>query len=475
MPEQFLHGVEIVEIDAGTRPIQTVKSSVIGLIGTAAQGPVNEPVLITGSLRQAVEIFGEADGLGTIPDALDAIMDQTGAMVVVVNVCDPEVHTTTVPAANATFPATGILALPHRHVSAVTVTSPDGEITYVEGTDYTVDASAGTVQRLADGAIGAAAEVKVGYTYVDPSKVELADVIGGATATGYTGVHVLRTAENVVHVVPRILIAPGFTSIRPEGNANPVIAELQGIAERLRAIIVADGPNTTDADAITYREDWGSARIYVVDPWCLVWDTATNAERQQPASARVAGVIARMDNDRGFWWSPSNQIINGIIGTARAIEFGLSDVNSVANYLNENEVATIVRKDGYRLWGNRTCSADPKWAFLSVRRTADMVYESIEQAMLWAMDRPFSAQLLTDIAESVNAYLRRLVAQGALLGGSVWIDPELNTREALEAGQLTIDMDLEPPAPLEHLTIRAHRNNGYYEELVAKVAGTLAA
>ncbi|WP_299752780.1 hypothetical protein [uncultured Tateyamaria sp.] len=31
----FLHGVEIIEIDAGPRPIQTVRSSVIGIVGTA--------------------------------------------------------------------------------------------------------------------------------------------------------------------------------------------------------------------------------------------------------------------------------------------------------------------------------------------------------------------------------------------------------------------------------------------------------
>ena len=34
MPEQFLHGIEIVRIDDGVRPIETVKSSVIGLVGT---------------------------------------------------------------------------------------------------------------------------------------------------------------------------------------------------------------------------------------------------------------------------------------------------------------------------------------------------------------------------------------------------------------------------------------------------------
>ncbi|MDJ0824250.1 MAG: hypothetical protein QNJ16_01980, partial [Rhodobacter sp.] len=39
---------------------------------------------------------------------------------------------------------------------------------------------------------------------------------------------------------------------------------------------------------------------------------------------------------------------------------------SRANLLNEQEVATIVRKNGYRLWGNRSLASDPLWAFLSV-------------------------------------------------------------------------------------------------------------
>ena len=35
MSETFLHGVEVIEIDTGPRRIQTAKSSVIGLVGTA--------------------------------------------------------------------------------------------------------------------------------------------------------------------------------------------------------------------------------------------------------------------------------------------------------------------------------------------------------------------------------------------------------------------------------------------------------
>lgn len=297
----------------------------------------------------------------------------------------------------------------------------------------------------------------------------LSNVVGGA-ATG-TGVHALKAAQSVVKVTPRILCAPGFTGIR-DTTANPVVSELLGIAAGMRAVIIADGPNTTLTDAITYREDWGSDRVYIVDPQALAWDTALNQAVAQPASARAAGIIARMDNERGFWWSPSNQIMNGIVGVSRPVDFGMSNPNCEANLLNEKEVATIIQKDGYRLWGNRTTAADPQWAFLSVRRTADMVYESIESAFLWAMDRPLSANLVLDIQESVNAYLRHLKAVGAILGGRCWLDPELNSKEQLMAGKLYLDFDIEPPAPLEHLTFRAHRNNGYYEELTAQVIKT---
>ncbi len=88
MADQYLHGVEVLEIDDGSRPIKTVKSSVIGLVGTAPQGPINTPILINGSQTEAVKSFGNhVDGF-TIPRALEQIFNQTGAMVVVINVAD---------------------------------------------------------------------------------------------------------------------------------------------------------------------------------------------------------------------------------------------------------------------------------------------------------------------------------------------------------------------------------------------------
>lgn len=468
MPEQFLHGIEVVEVDDGIRSISTATSSVIGLVGTAPKGPINTPTLIAGSLKEAVTQFGA--GLGTIPDALDAIFDQIGATVVVVNVLDPAVHKTLVAPKDYTFDAQGQITLDHQYVMNCVVKDSAGVTTYVAGVAYTLDVETGIVTRIADGPILAGATVKVNYDRVDPTLVTAADIIGGVdAATGaYEGVHALLGSESVVHVTPRILIAPGFTHDRTGDLANPVVSELLGIADRLRAVIIADGPNTNDADAITYREDFGSARVYVVDPWMMVLDTGTNENVAMPPSARVAGIIAKSDNERGFWWSPSNREVYGIVGTARPVDFALGDPNCRANYLNGNEVTTVIRKDGYRLWGNRTCSSDQKWAFLSVRRTADMINESLLQAHLWAVDRNITKTYIDEVTEGVNAYLRHLVAVGAILGGRCYADPDLNTPDQIMAGKVYFDFDFTPPYPAEHITFRSHLVDDYIEEVFSK-------
>ena len=389
MAEQFLHGVEVIEVSSGPRTIRTAKSAVIGVVGTAPDAdislfPLNTPVLIIGNRTEAAKL-----GLtGTLPEAVNAIFDQIGALIVVVRV--------------------------------------------EEGVD---------------------------------SDETTTNIIGGVDSdTGqYLGLQAFLSAESITHVTPRVLIAPHFTHQRPEGNANPVVTAMVSVAERLRAVIVADGPNTTDQDAITWRTDWGSSRVFVVDPWVKSYN---NIDKAIPASSYVAGLISKIDNEQGFWWSPSNQIINGIVGTFRPVDFALGDSNTRANFLNENEVATIIRQDGYRLWGNRTCSSDQKWAFLSVRRTADLIHDSLLRAHLWAVDRNINRTYLDDVKESVNAYLAHLKAIGAVLGGECYPDPDLNTPANIAQGKVYFDFDFTPPYPAERISFRSHLINDYIKELL---------
>lgn len=387
--EQFLHGVDLVQIDDGIRTIQTVSASVIGIVGTAPNAdanlfPLNTPVLLLGDLAKAAKL-----GLtGTLPQALDAIFDQIGAAVVVVR------------------------------VNAATT----------------------------------AAETK-------------SNIIGKVdAATGqYQGIQALIAASSIVKVTPRILIAPGFSDDKAVGDA------LIQVANRVRGMAILDAPNTNDAAAIAYRQQFGGKRAVVYTPAVKVWDTVSSSEVVQPVSARAAGLWAWSDNERGFWWSPSNIEILGITGLARPIDFIQGDVNSVANYLNAANVNTVIQDNGFKLWGNHTCASDEMWRLISWVRTVDIINDSVQKAHMWAVDRNITKNYVDDVTGSVNAYLRHLSNPdiGALMGGRCWADPNLNTADQIAARKVYFDFDLCPPGVAEHVIFRSHLNQGYLTEAFA--------
>ena len=457
----FLHGVEVVEVDAGARPVRTVDTGVIGLVGTAAKGPINIPILVAGSRREAVEAFGPADGKGTIPAALAGIFDQVGAKVVVVNVLR---RSAAGPGEDAAF-AGGELRLgddaatPPLDVEDLVITNRGETVTYEAGTHYTLDPVTGEVKvitepRPSQNAIPADGLVKVSYSYLGNGAAD--DIVGGADGKVYTGVSALLQASARGLPKPKILVAPQWSREKTVADA------LDTVAGRLRAVAVVDGPSTTDAAAKTEAAKFDSRRLYFVDPAVLVG----SPPRAEPASARVAGVIARSDAERGFWASPSNRPVAGVAGTARPVDFELGDPASRANILNEARVATVVHRGGYRLWGNRSTATDARWQFLSVARTADAIDESILRSHAWAVDRNITKSYLADVAEGVNAYLRELVGRGAILGGRAWIDPELNTAATFADGKVVVSFDFTPPAPAERITFRSELVDDYLKELV---------
>jgi uncharacterized protein len=503
MTDLFLHGVETVQIDEGIRPIQTVKSSIIGMVGTAPDAAADTKATLVQGLLNAAILF-TAKLAGAAGNAIRVRLRDPGAasqaLSVTVAANDITVNLATSAGSAITSTAAQVIAAVIASVpafalvnaanapgsSGATVVAATGFVALSGGVDEPFPLNVPvlvTGPRKAE-LLGAGGTLKNAYSATYAQGVDavvmvrvaagvddaatLTNVLGSDTTS--TGVYALLTSEAVTGQKPKILAAPGFTSTPTAQPASPVTLALVACANRLRGVALADGPNTTEADAYLDRAKFGSDRLYIVDPAVKVYDSVTGTYVNRPASGYVAGTLSKSDITRGFWWSPSNQIIEGISGTARPIQFALNSYETEANRLNEKAVSTIVQANGFRLWGNRSCATDPLWAFLSVRRTADMVYESIELAMLWAMDRPFSQQLLLDIRDTVQEYLNSLIARGALLGGKVWLDPELNTEANLKAGKLYVDFDIEPPAPLEHLSFRAHREGSYYEELISQLS-----
>lgn len=87
MSRDYHHGVRVIEINEGTRPIRTISTAVIGLIATADDAdnktfPLNTPVLLT-NINSAI---GKAGKKGTLSRVLEAIGKQTNAFTIVVRV-----------------------------------------------------------------------------------------------------------------------------------------------------------------------------------------------------------------------------------------------------------------------------------------------------------------------------------------------------------------------------------------------------
>ncbi|MDN7142687.1 phage tail sheath family protein [Pseudomonas sp. JQ170] len=290
-------------------------------------------------------------------------------------------------------------------------------------------------------------------------------IIGGVQADGTrTGLQALLDGKSRFNAQPRLLIAPKHSATQAVGTA------LVALADKLRGLAIIDGPNTTDEAAQAYADSFGAKRAFLVDPGVKYWDTATSGTADAPASAWVAGLFAWTDSEYGFWASPSNKEFVGITGTGRAIEYLDGDESCRANLLNNANIATIIRDDGFRLWGNRTLSTDPKWAFVTRVRTMDIVMDAILYGHKWAVDRSITATYVKDVTEGLQAFMRDLKAQGAIINFEVFADPDLNTASQLEQGKVYWNIRFTDVLPAENPNFRVEVTNQWLTEVLDKAA-----
>ncbi|ANI16762.1 phage tail protein [Pseudomonas citronellolis] len=287
--------------------------------------------------------------------------------------------------------------------------------------------------------------VAVGVAVLQDPAEQTSAIIGGVSQDGKrTGLQALLDGKPKFNAQPRLLIAPGHSS------TEAVATAMDALAAKLRAIAIVDGPNTTDEAAIAFAGNFGSKRIFLVDPGVQLWDTEASATVNAPASAWVAGLFAWTDSQYGFWSSPSNKEFVGITGTSRPVEFLDGDETCRANLLNNAFVTTIIRDGGYRLWGNRTLSSDTKWTFVTRVRTLDMVMDAILVGHKWAVDRGITKTYVKDVTEGLQAFMRDLKNQGAVIDFEVYADPTLNTTSQLAQGKVYWNIRFTDVIPAEN-------------------------
>lgn len=390
----FHHGVQVVEVNDGTRVISTVSTAIVGMVCTASDAdatmfPLNEPVLIT-SVQSAIAKAGKK---GTLSAALQAIADQSKPVTVVVRVEEG--------------------------------TGEDEEAAFAQ---------------------------------------TVSNIIGTTDENGkYTGLKALLTAEAVTGVKPRILGVPGLDSLE-------VATALAPVCQKLRAFgyVSAWGCKIL-SDAIKYRDNFSQRELMVIWPDFLAWDTVANDTATAYATARALGLRAKIDQEQGWHKTLSNVGVNGVTGISKSVFWDLQEPGTDADLLNEAGVTTLIRRDGFRFWGNRTCSDDPLFLFENYTRTAQVIADTMAEAHMWAVDKPITATLIRDIVDGINAKFRELKTNGYIVDATCWFDEEANDEATLKAGKLYIDYDYTPVPPLENLTLRQRITDKYLANLISSV------
>ncbi|EPN3617572.1 phage tail sheath protein [Cronobacter turicensis] len=299
----------------------------------------------------------------------------------------------------------------------------------------------------------------------DEAKAEtISNIIGTTDENGkYTGLKALLTAKTVTGVKPRILGVPGLDS-------QEVATALASTCQSLRAFgYVSAWGCKTISDAIDYRENFSQRELMVIFPDFLAWDTTANATTNAWATARALGLRARIDQTTGWHKTLSNVGVNGVTGVSASVSWDLQEPATDANLLNQAGVTTLIRNDGFKFWGNRTCSDDPLFLFENYTRTAQVMADTMAEAHAWAMDKPITPTLIRDIVAGINAKFRELKNNGYIVDGSCWYDPESNDTATLKVGKLYIDYDYTPVPPLENLTLRQRITDTYLANLSESV------
>jgi hypothetical protein len=177
------------------------------------------------------------------------------------------------------------------------------------------------------------------------------------------------------------------------------------------------------------------------------------------------GLRARIDQQVGWHKTLSNMALDGVTGMDIPIFHDYHGSDTEAALLNDSQITTLVRMNGWRLWGNRTCSDEPLFAFESAVRTAQVLQDEISAGLVWAIDKPITRTLYRDIEETINARFRKLTSAGRLVGASAWIDPDQNPPSQLAAGKIVVDYDYTPCAPAESITLNQRITDRYYADM----------
>lgn len=413
MVATFHHGPEIVEHKDGVTVVRDVKSAVTYVNGTAPIGEVHDTTekradyinkrILVRTREEAAAAFGPQMAGYTIPQALDAIFDESaGGTIIVNNVYDPDIHQNgpadvTVPQLTGGVDENGVATglagslecynrfgyFPKLFLSA----QSDNALIRAEMRQYADKLSAMAI-----------CDLPIGLT--KQQAVE---------ARGTEGVFDANTSSaRVIFTYPHVKVLDTET-----GDAR-----LEPLSQRLAGVII-----NTDL---------------------------TQGWHHSPSNREMKGVVGT-EVDINFYPSDYQNDTNL-----------LNEAGIVTCY---RSFATGFRTFGNRSAAFPTSSHVEN--FIHARRILDMLHEAAIFFTMQYVDRLGSPKNVEAVEEGMNAYLRQKVGEEVLYGGTFRFDRDQNTAEQIADGRFHYRLDCHPVSVMERITTHSYVDTKFIASALA--------
>lgn len=396
MPTYQTPGVYVEEVESGSKPIEAGATNIVGFLGIAEKGPVNEAVLVT-NWTQYTKLFGGLHTGGWLAHGVYQFFQNGGTKAYINNLAAP----------------------------------PEVKDAKSKG-DGKADAKA-------------EAEEKKPVQIQNPADIAKL-IIGIDEGVGKkTGLYLFDTVPDIA-----LIAAPGVT----EPAAQDAI--LTHCEKNRFRFAVLDSPETLEKGIDTMPMPRDSMMGAYYFPWIKMYDTAADQDVYAPPSGGMCGIYSRVDGTRGVHKAPANEIFR----TALGLKYNLTDAEQeLLNPKGINCIREFPGR-GIRAWGARTISSNPEWRYVNVRRLFCMVEQAIQNGTNWVVFEPNTRDLWKKITRNLTSFLLNTWKSGALFGDTpeeafyVRCDDELNPPESIDAGYVVVELGLAPAKPAEFVVFR---------------------
>lgn len=335
-----------------------------------------------------------------------------------------------------------VLSLTWRKTSNPTLGPTDTTVTVIQTADYyTQSAETESICDLGDTASGFTAGA-------DGSAVGRSNISAATLAADKRGLFALDKTDELLQIV-----IPDFET--DPTVSGDLVDYVDGRRDRFAIISVPEGFSTQEA--INYKKSTlnkSSNKAAIYYPHIEIIDPITEKAVNVPPGGHVAGIYARVDNERNVSKAPAGKqdgAIRFAIGLERELSF------AECGELNKNNINCLMDNEqtGRAVWGARTLETVGEFPYIQMRRLFMFVEKSVFDATHIHVFESNTPALRARIKLQIESFLLGLFNTGHFSGTTpedAFFVVDKTTADDVASGIVRFEIGLAPTRPAEFIS-----------------------